>query len=295
MQLWDCLMIMEFDITGPESAAGLIGPINLQKKLTGKRSAGKPHAAFDEAGAGNGLIEYRASPRPYLWGERRVTGASTWNLDPAYLKKYYTNYPKKIEFSTWPDPIDGLPEKDLERADIILVTHHHKDHCKNATVRRLMKKHTSIVATKRCLKELGKNITVIEANKEVQIDKVYIRAVEAYNREKSGRTRIAHKKGIGVGYVLNIEGKSIYHAGDTDLIPEMEHLGHIDVAFLPIGGREFTMNLSEAVQATRRIKPKIVIPMHRFEFDPQEFKKQVENSADTEVKLLRIGGVYHLQ
>ena len=34
-------------------------------------------------------------------------------IDPAYLKKYYTNYPKKIEFSTWPDPIDGLPEKDL--------------------------------------------------------------------------------------------------------------------------------------------------------------------------------------
>ena len=59
------LTIIESSIIRLESAAGLIGPINLQKKLTGKRSAGKPHAAFDEAGAGNGLIEYRASSRPY--------------------------------------------------------------------------------------------------------------------------------------------------------------------------------------------------------------------------------------
>ena len=43
-------------------------------------------------------------------------------IDPAYLKTYYKNYPKRIEFSSWPDPIDGLPEE-LEKADLILVTH----------------------------------------------------------------------------------------------------------------------------------------------------------------------------
>ena len=57
-------------------------------------------------------------------------------IDPAYLKTYFKNYPKKIEFSSWPDPIDGLPEA-LEKADLILVTHHHKDHCKRVTVERL--------------------------------------------------------------------------------------------------------------------------------------------------------------
>jgi hypothetical protein len=41
------------------------------------------------------------------------TRDKTIYIDPAYLKKHYTNYPKKIEFSSWPDPIDGLPEKDL--------------------------------------------------------------------------------------------------------------------------------------------------------------------------------------
>ena len=216
-------------------------------------------------------------------------------IDPAYLKKYYTSYPKKIEFSSWPDPIDGLPEKDLERADIILVTHHHKDHCKNVTVNRLRKQQTSVIAAKSCVKELGKNITVIGADKEVEIHEVLIRAVEAYNRENNAKTKVAHKKGIGVGYVISIEGKSIYHAGDTDLIPEMEHLGEIDVAFLPIGDRGFTMNLTEAVQAAIKIRPKVVVPMHSFDASPQEFKKQVENRSAIKVVPLQIGEMYRLR
>jgi len=53
-------------------------------------------------------------------------------IDPAYLSTYFAKYPKRIEFSKWPDPIDGLPEE-LEKANIILITHNHKDHCKNVT------------------------------------------------------------------------------------------------------------------------------------------------------------------
>jgi len=216
-------------------------------------------------------------------------------IDPAYLKTNFTNYPKKIEFSTWPDPIDGLPEKDLEKADIILVTHHHKDHCKNVTVNRLRNQDTTVIATRRCVKELGKNITVIEAEKEIEINKLRIKAVAAYNKEKNNNTKVAHKKGIGLGYIINIEGKSIYHAGDTDLIPEMEDIGKINLALLPIGGRNFTMNLTEAVQATITIKPQIVIPMHRFEADPQEFKNQVERISDIKVEPLKTGEIYHLR
>ena len=215
-------------------------------------------------------------------------------IDPAYLKKYYNSSSKKVEFSSWPDPIDGLPEKDLEPADIILVTHHHKDHCKNVTVKRLSKPHTEVIATKRCLAELGKDIAVIEANKEVEIDGVGIKAVEAYNREKTSRTKMAHRKGIGVGYVITIEGKSIYHAGDTDLIPEMELLGKIEAVFLPIGGREFTMNLSEAVRAVLTIQPKIAVPIHWFEADPLEFKKKVEKRSEVEVKVLQAAEMFCL-
>ena len=56
-------------------------------------------------------------------------------IDPAYLSTNFAHYPKRIEYSKWPDPIDGLPEE-LERGDIILITHHHKDHCKKVTVNR---------------------------------------------------------------------------------------------------------------------------------------------------------------
>ena len=223
-----------------------------------------------------------------------LTNNKTIYIDPAYLKKYYTNYAKKVEFSSWPNPIDGLPEKDLAIADIILVTHHHKDHCKNVTVKRLKKPHTVVIATKRCRGELGDDITLIAPDKELQIDEISIKAVDAYNKKTSGRNKLAHKKGVGVGYVLNIEGKSIYHAGDSDLIPEMKRLGEIDVAFLPIGGKEFTMNLAEAVKAAITINPKVVVPMHHFEADPQVFKNEVENRTGIEVKLLDTGEVYRL-
>lgn len=57
MTLWDYSMITEFVTTLPESAASLIGHITLKVKLSGKRSAGNPQAAFDEAGFGNGSLD----------------------------------------------------------------------------------------------------------------------------------------------------------------------------------------------------------------------------------------------
>ncbi|MFV9677345.1 MAG: MBL fold metallo-hydrolase [Methanosarcinales archaeon] len=65
-------------------------------------------------------------------------------IDPAWMRTYFTKYPKKIEYSRWPDPIDGLPEE-LEKADVILLTHHHKDHCKSVTVNRLKDADTPIL------------------------------------------------------------------------------------------------------------------------------------------------------
>lgn len=56
-----------------------------------------------------------------------------------------------------------------------------------------------------------------------------------------------HRKGVGVGYLITAEEQKFYHSGDSDFIPEMELLENIDVAFLPIGGRGFTMDINEAV------------------------------------------------
>lgn len=214
-------------------------------------------------------------------------------IDPAYLRTYFKDYPKKIEFSKWPDEIDGLPEE-LEKADIILVTHHHKDHGKGVTVNRLRHADTLIAAPKRCIKELGKEIEVIEPGEEIASGDIRIKAVDAYNTEQGSSTRKVHRKGYGVGYLLTLEGKTIYHAGDTDFIPEMRELGAVDAALLPIGGT-FTMDLQEAVEAAIAINPKVVIPMHYLETDLQEFKKKVEAKSNTRVVLLQTGEVYKLK
>ena len=214
-------------------------------------------------------------------------------IDPAYLRTYFSKHPKKIEFSKWPDPIDGLPE-DLEKADVILVTHDHADHCKLVTVNRIRHKDTLLVAPKRCQKKLGKKIAVVEPGEEIKFGGIGVRAIHAYNTQEGSSTQKVHHKGNGVGYRLNIEGRTIYHAGDTDFIPEMKALGPIDVAFLPIGGT-YTMDVNEAVKAALAIKPKVAIPMHHAKTDPNEFKLGLEAITDITVLPLQIGEIYHLK
>jgi len=214
-------------------------------------------------------------------------------IDPAYLKTYFINYPGKVEFSTWPDPIDGLPEKNLKKADLILITHHHKDHCKKVTFNRLKDKNTLILAPEMCTKELGKKIKTVKPGEEFNFENIKIKTVEAYNTEYGNSTRKLHHKGNGVGYLITLEGKTIYHAGDTDFIPEMKELGKVDVALIPIGGT-FTMDLEEAVEAVITIKPKLVIPMHMKDTDPEEFKKIVEERSNIMVLPQDIGGIYYL-
>jgi L-ascorbate metabolism protein UlaG (beta-lactamase superfamily) len=208
-------------------------------------------------------------------------------IDPAYLKTYYAKHPKKIEYSSWPNEIDGLPEE-LEQGDLILVTHSHKDHCKNVTIKRLMKKTSKIFAPNKCQKEIKSDITAVTPKMKYEFEEIHIETIDAYNTASGNSTKKQHKKGKGVGYVIVADGKKIYHAGDTDLIPEMKTLNNIDVAFLPIGGT-FTMDIEEAVQAALTIKPKIVIPMHYMKSDVSEFKNLMSKHKDIKTQILNIG------
>lgn len=220
-------------------------------------------------------------------------GKQTIYIDPAYLKTHFTHYSKKIEYTKWPDPIDGLPEE-LEEADLILITHHHKDHCKSVTVNRLRHANTLVVAPKQCTKELGEDTRSIEPGEEITFGEIIIKVVDAYNTEQGNSTRKVHKKGRGVGYLITIGSKTIYHAGDTDLITEMRDFRDVDIALLPIGGT-FTMDIQEAVEAARMISPSIVIPIHYLKADPQKFKNKVEAISDIKVVVLQTGEVYPLQ
>ncbi|MBU7001727.1 MAG: MBL fold metallo-hydrolase, partial [Theionarchaea archaeon] len=85
----------------------------------------------------------------------------------------------------------------------------------------------------------------------------------------------------------------IYHAGDTDFIPEMRNLGNVNVALLPTGDK-YTMDNSEAAQAAIIINPEVVLSMHRWDTDPEVFKQHVEANSGVKVVILHEGESYEV-
>ena len=176
-----------------------------------------------------------------------------------------------------------LPEY-AEKADLILVTHDHFDHCATDNIKKIADDSTVVVCPPMCESKLvGLNVKTISPGDKLEEKGVVVEAVHSYNLFKA-----FHPKGKGIGFIITLDGKRIYHAGDTDFIPEMKELKNIDVALLPIGGT-YTMDEVEAAEAANTIKPKIVVPMHYnylegLEKDPERFKKLV--NEEIEVKIL---------
>jgi L-ascorbate metabolism protein UlaG (beta-lactamase superfamily) len=182
-----------------------------------------------------------------------------------------------------------------EKADIILVTHNHGDHCSPPKIQKLRKKDTVVIAPKNCASRIGGNVRTLKPGEETTVDGVKIEAVEAYNvRRFKPSGKPWHPKGYGVDYLVKTEGKTIYHAGDTDFIPEMRLLKNIDLALLPTGDK-YTMDDAEAAEAAIAINPKTAMAMHTWEKDREEFKKKVEANSETDVVLLQEGEEYQLK
>jgi L-ascorbate metabolism protein UlaG (beta-lactamase superfamily) len=184
--------------------------------------------------------------------------------------------------------------KATEKADLILVTHSHTDHCDSDKIKNVRKEDTVVIAPEDCASMIGGNVKMLKPGEETSVDDVTVKAVEAYNYKRFRSPRNPyHPKGFGVGYLIKAEGKTIYHAGDTDFIPEMKKLGPVDVVLLPSGGT-YTMDNAEAAEAARAINPRIAIPMHRWDTNPEDFKKKVEANSNVKVMVLHEGEEFQL-
>ncbi|MDP4095023.1 MAG: MBL fold metallo-hydrolase [Bacillota bacterium] len=155
-----------------------------------------------------------------------------------------------------PISIDGEPHD----ADIIFVTHTHDDHYSIGDIQKIMKDGTILVVTNDGVQTAQdakiKNVMGVVPNKEYQADGIKFKTVPAYNIDNP-----YHPKDSGwVGYIVNMNNKSYYIAGDTDIINEMKGI-KADVAFLPVGGT-YTMDASQAAQAAKIIGPKVAVPIH---------------------------------
>ncbi|GAG38812.1 unnamed protein product, partial [marine sediment metagenome] len=146
------------------------------------------------------------------------------------------------------------------KVDIVLITHPHYDHCSLEDIEKVVKEDTVVIAPPDCTSKFVRNekgnLKIITPGKIIEIGDIKIQAVPAYNTNKTFHP----KENEWCGYIIAINNKIIYHAGDTDLIPEMDKI-QADIALLPIGGT-YTMNAEEAAQAAQKVKAKVVIPCH---------------------------------
>lgn len=183
----------------------------------------------------------------------------------------------------------GIPENELEeKADLILVTHSHKDHLQPEALEKIIQADSQVYGPKSCFELTDHELTVIKPGDHFELGKIKIIAVDAYNTAEGHSTQKAHHKGDFVGYLVNLDNKSIYFAGDTDLIPEMNLFGKVDIAFLPIGGT-YVMDLGEALEAVKVIQPEMVIPMHHANSDMNIFAQKVLLETKSAVSVLGVG------
>ena len=187
------------------------------------------------------------------------------------------------------DPVEvGINEP----ADFILITHAHPDHFSIKDIKNLLNDETIIICPKgvsKKLKNIKNKIQIVRPKEQLHFEEFSIEATSAYNTRSVFLWIKAHPKSKeNVGFILTLKnGEKIYHAGDTDYIPEMKGLGKVEVALIPIGGDNLTMDEEEAAKIVNEIAPKIAIPMH-YEIKNREELNRFEALVNQETSVIKL-------
>lgn len=172
-----------------------------------------------------------------------------------------------------------------EKADIIVSSHNHGDHFSRSDIKKIWKDDTILLGPVSIADSLKKfDGQALEIGEEFAYKDFKIELFPAYTIKKSTHP----KSNNWVGTIIESAGKSVYHAGDTERIPEMKELAirKITVALLPCGGT-YTMDFEEATDAALDIQPEIVVPMHNWEKDLNPFRElMAKKDSNIKVEIL---------
>ncbi len=200
-----------------------------------------------------------------------------------------------------PDVTYGLKPEDV-KVNYVLVTHGHGDHLGD-TVQIAQNNNATLIAPY--------ELATYCANQGVQnIAPMHIGGSKRFSDDFWVKLTIAHHgsavidgdkiiyTGNPCGFVVEIDGKKLYHAGDTGLFMDMQLIGElgIDLAMLPVGDN-FTMGIEDGARAVEFLKPKMVMPMHYSAWDiikqdPQKFVDLVKDK--TTVKVVKPGESFEI-
>jgi len=186
------------------------------------------------------------------------------------------------------DPFSRVADySKLPKADLVLITHEHRDHLDLDAIAIVRTGVTEVILTETCAKQVEGGIVMRNGDVHTAMG-VTIEAVPAYNivhKRENGDP--FHPKGIGNGYIMTFGDKRVYVAGDTENIAEMKGLQDIDIAFLPMN-LPYTMTPEMVADAAKTIQPNILYPYHYSDTDTSKIVELLSEQAGIEVRIRRM-------
>jgi L-ascorbate metabolism protein UlaG (beta-lactamase superfamily) len=232
------------------------------------------------------LIVFPASAQKFF--EKDMIKTTTGDLEITFIG-HGTLMMTYMEKTIHIDPFSRLTDYAiLPKADVIFLTHHHRDHLDEAALKHVRTENTVVILTGPCADKL-KAGGIVMNNGDVQVVKgINVEAVPAYNiAHKRDNGQPYHPKGKGNGYVLTFGDTRVYIAGDSENTPEMKALEQIDYAFLPMN-LPYTMTPEMVADAVTAFRPSVLYPYHYGKTDTSRLAALLTNNKNIEVRIRKM-------